>query len=529
MSGLDVLGVAQTGSGKTLSFLLPVIRHVAINKRVYPKRRNGPLAIILCPTRELAVQIVTETRRFSNGTSVQTALVVAGPKMPGELSKVKRGADIIVGTPGRVHSIATGRKPILCLDHVSFVVLDEADRILNLGLIPTFLDLLNGIRGDRQMAMFSATFNKLLHKAAKRIMKDAVEVRAGSLKSLPPNIQHFVRVVETKDKKLESLLSLLTAYASDSNGILIFVNTKEAADFLWLRIIKSGWSAAVMHGGHASDDRLDALYRFRRGDVSVLVATSLAARGLDIPHVSLVINYEPCRTVEEYVHRTGRCGRAGRAGVAYTVFTIDEGDRAGPLIRMLKMAKADIPSDLYLTAKLQQRRRKALTAPGSQTSNEASEERPKKRRKLNDKSNMQNPSPAILSVVEKARAFAKKISERRVLSLGYHTDRIDINDYGRTSRSIVTKKEFLEDIFNDFKVGIKIKGLYCPSGRTSVDEKLHMVLTCKDIVCLKKAKESIMKILEDNNQMDLDLGSRKIIEELFPQKPKSLYMLTMAQ
>ena len=309
LAGKDVLGIAQTGTGKTAAFALPMLQAMAIEK--LHSRRFATRALVLAPTRELAVQIEQEIKKFGAGLGLRTVLVVGGVSRSGQVRSMMRGADIVVGCPGRVVDLMNTRE--LVIDQCQFFVLDEADRMLDLGFMPDIRKIVSALPGRRQSALFSATMPAEISKLADGLLRDPVRVKIESVTSTPSKIEQTVYFAEGPEKR--SLLTSLLKQPEFSKTV-VFTRTKRGADRVAVMLNGAKISAAAMHGNLSQNQRQRALDAFKAGEVRALVATDIAARGIDVSGVSHVINFELPNEPESYVHRIGRTARNGADGVA---------------------------------------------------------------------------------------------------------------------------------------------------------------------------------------------------------------------
>ena len=309
LAGQDVLGIAQTGTGKTAAFALPILQQMA-TQPVRP-RRFATRALILSPTRELAVQIEQEFRKFGAGLALNTVLVVGGMSRSSQVNRMARGADIVVGTPGRICDLMGTRN--LLIDQCQFFVLDEADRMLDLGFMPDIRKVVAALPARRQSALFSATMPKEIAGLAEGLLRDPKRVTIESVASAPKLVEQSVHFVDASAKK-DLLNSLLRDPAM--TRAIVFTRTKRGADRVALHVGAAQVTAAALHGNLSQNARQRALDAFKAGSVRVLVATDLAARGIDVAGVSHVINYELPNEPESYVHRIGRTARNGATGLA---------------------------------------------------------------------------------------------------------------------------------------------------------------------------------------------------------------------
>lgn len=338
MNGRDVIGIARTGSGKTLAFLLPLFRHIARRPRAVPG--DGPSALVIAPTRELAIQIYRETKRFTKALSIHSVCAYGGNGLKDQIAELKRGADVIICTPGRMIDLLAMNSGRLCnLRRVSFVVLDEADRMFDMGFEPQLTRIVENIRPDRQTVMFSATFPMQVEKLARKVLHSPIEIQVGGNSVASSTIDQHIEV-RSEDSKFFRLLELLGQWY-EKGSTLVFVDRQDNADRIFRELSKARYKCLSLHGGMDQADRDSTIVDFKNGDVKVLVATSVAARGLDVKNLTLVINYDVPSHYEDYVHRVGRTGRAGRSGTAHTFITPDQESFASDLVKALeKSARA---------------------------------------------------------------------------------------------------------------------------------------------------------------------------------------------
>ncbi len=309
LAGQDVLGIAQTGTGKTAAFALPILQALA-TERVRP-RRFATAALVLSPTRELAVQIEQEFRKFGAGLGLGTALVVGGMGRSSQVNRMARGADIVVGTPGRVLDLMSTRH--LLIDQAGRFVLDEADRMLDLGFLPDIRKIVAGLPARRQSFLFSATMPKEIAHLAEGLLKNPACVQIEAKTATPALVAQSVHFVEAAAKRA-LLLRLLRA--PEITRAVVFTRTKRGADRVAEALNAENIGAAALHGNLSQNARQRALDQFKSGRVRVLVATDLAARGIDVAGISHVFNYELPNEPESYVHRIGRTARNGAKGQA---------------------------------------------------------------------------------------------------------------------------------------------------------------------------------------------------------------------
>jgi len=330
LSGRDLIGCAQTGSGKTAAFLLPALQ------RWHREREERPQLLVLAPTRELTIQIEEQMRLFGRHLKVKCAAVLGGASMNRQIQALRGGVDLLVATPGRLEDL--WQRGCVDMPRIRTVVLDEADRMLDMGFEPQVRRILARISRDRQTLLFSATMPRQMEVFAAGYLRDPIRVDAQPPCSTVPTIEQLVHRV-APDQKQALLLRLLETM--DVDAALIFTRTKRGADRLHRHLEKSGHDVERIHGDMRQSQRERALGRFRNGGVKLLIATDLAARGLDIPHISHVINYDVPQWAEDYVHRIGRTGRAGRTGVALTLASQAE---AGYLTAIERLIGETLPA-----------------------------------------------------------------------------------------------------------------------------------------------------------------------------------------
>ena len=310
LEGRDVLATAQTGTGKTLSFLIPLIERMA-------KNAKGPQALVLLPTRELAMQVLEQWRNLTR--SQNTAALVCGGLAEGpQIETIRRGARLIVATPGRLEDYL--ERKLVNLSSIKMLVLDEVDRMLDMGFQPSIRRIAGLLPQDRQTLCYSATLSAEIRDIARNYLKDPVRVEIGSVLKPSPNVELQTFEVPV-DKKQELLEHLLTSH---NGSFLVFVRTKHGADRVARRLVRSGHSATQIHGDRSQSQRNAALRSFAQGHHRVLVATDVAARGIDVADVAHVVNFDMPKEAEDFVHRVGRTGRASARGVASTFAAPDE-------------------------------------------------------------------------------------------------------------------------------------------------------------------------------------------------------------
>lgn len=333
LEGRDVMGLAQTGTGKTAAFGLPMIE--VLNRAGTKPEKRTARGLILAPTRELAKQISDNLRAYTQGSHLKVQLVVGGAGIAAQINRLERGCDLLVATPGRLIDLLD-RKAVH-LAETQFLVLDEADQMLDLGFIHALRQIAPLLPADRQTMLFSATMPKQMEELSKTYLKDAVRVQVNPPGKAVEKIEQSVHFV-VKGHKSSLLVELLDKHRGER--AIVFGRTKHGSEKLYRHLEKAGFSAASIHGNKSQGQRDRAIKAFKSGEVTVLVATDVAARGIDIPDVKHVYNYDLPNVAENYVHRIGRTARAGADGAAIAFCAPEE---MGELRDIEKAMKADIP------------------------------------------------------------------------------------------------------------------------------------------------------------------------------------------
>uniref|UniRef100_A0AAY4E2N8 RNA helicase n=1 Tax=Denticeps clupeoides TaxID=299321 RepID=A0AAY4E2N8_9TELE len=351
----DLMACAQTGSGKTAAFLLPVLSQIytegpgealqaAKDNGKYGRRKQYPLSLVLAPTRELALQIYDEARKFAYRSRVRPCVVYGGADIGQQIRDLERGCHLLVATPGRLVDMMERGK--IGLDYCKYLVLDEADRMLDMGFEPQIRRIVEQDtmpqKGIRHTMMFSATFPKEIQILARDFLEEYIFLAVGRVGSTSENITQKVVWVEESDKR-SFLLDLLNATGKDSLT-LVFVETKKGADALEDFLYREGYACTSIHGDRSQRDREEALHQFRSGRCPIMVATAVAARGLDISNVKHVINFDLPSDIEEYVHRIGRTGRVGNLGLATSFYNDKNNNITKDLLDILVESKQEVPS-----------------------------------------------------------------------------------------------------------------------------------------------------------------------------------------
>ncbi|MEL6728840.1 MAG: DEAD/DEAH box helicase [Pseudomonadota bacterium] len=316
--GGDVTGIAQTGTGKTAAFTLPMMHRLAKGRA----RARMPRSLILCPTRELAAQVAENFETYGKDLKLNMALLIGGVSFKDQEQKLMRGVDVLIATPGRL--IDQFERGKILLTGVEVFTIDEADRMLDMGFIPDIEKICKLLPPRRQTLLFSATMPKEIARLAKTFQKDPIRIEVARQSKTAETIkQHVVKIDRGDDKAKRTALRRVIESRNVKNGI-VFCNRKREVDIVAKSLSTHGFSAAPIHGDLPQSARTETLTKFREGELQLLVASDVAARGLDIPDVGHVFNYAPPPKDEDYVHRIGRTGRAGREGESFTIVGPDD-------------------------------------------------------------------------------------------------------------------------------------------------------------------------------------------------------------
>ncbi|XP_055079873.1 ATP-dependent RNA helicase DDX42 isoform X2 [Periophthalmus magnuspinnatus] len=341
LSGRDMIGIAKTGSGKTAAFIWPMLVHIMDQKEL--EQGEGPIAVIVCPTRELCQQIHAECKRFGKAYSLRSVAVYGGGSMWEQSKALQEGAEIVVCTPGRL--IDHVKKKATSLQRVTYLVFDEADRMFDMGFEYQVRSIASHVRPDRQTLLFSATFRKKIERLARDILIDPIRVVQGDIGEANEDITQVVEMLLSPSDKWTWLTRRLVEFTS-TGSVLIFVTKKANSEELATNLTQEGYSLGLLHGDMDQSERNKVISDFKKKNLPVLVATDVAARGLDIPSIRTVVNYDVARDIDTHTHRIGRTGRAGEKGVAYTLLTSKDTSFAGDLVRNLEGANQAVSKEL---------------------------------------------------------------------------------------------------------------------------------------------------------------------------------------
>jgi len=348
LSGRDVIGVAETGSGKTVAYLLPMLVHAAAQPVL--QKDEGPIGVVLCPTRELAIQIEKEVYKFNKRLGLRSVTLAGGLSKLEQFKEIKRGAEIAIGNPGRFIDVVKMKG---CnLQRVTMIVLDEADRMLQMGFEYQVRSIVENVRPSRQTLFFSATFPPKIERLARDLLQQPVRITIGEGGQVASNVAQSVVVLKTDDEKWPWLSKHVDAMLAKGQ-LLVFVKSIASAEELAQNFSDFLEKKSVfLHGDLDQAERMRIISAYRKKQVDVLIASDVAARGLDIPSIATVVSYDVARDIETHTHRVGRTGRAGASGEAFTLITQDESNRkmAALLVENLEQANREVPADLRTLA-----------------------------------------------------------------------------------------------------------------------------------------------------------------------------------
>ncbi|XP_063609430.1 probable ATP-dependent RNA helicase DDX43 [Penaeus indicus] len=342
LKGHDMIGIAQTGTGKTLAFILPALIHI-VHQPVPRWERPGPTCLVLAPTRELAQQIEKEVTKYQY-QNIRCVVVYGQGDKRQQIRQINAKAEIVVATPGRLNEFS--EKEIINLSGVSYLVLDEADRMLDMGFEPQIRKIILDIRPDRQSVLTSATWPEGVRSLAAKLLKNPIHVVVGSLDLQAASTVSQQVIICKEEEKRDKLLDFINRLGEEDKAI-VFVGRKSMVDYLSVEMMEEGKCVQSMHGDREQEEREKALSDLKSGRVRVLLATDVAARGIDVIDITYILNFDCPRDMEEYVHRIGRTGRAGRQGHACTFITWKDWKNAGKLIEILEKSGEEVNRELY--------------------------------------------------------------------------------------------------------------------------------------------------------------------------------------
>ncbi|ORZ07858.1 P-loop containing nucleoside triphosphate hydrolase protein [Absidia repens] len=558
MHGRDVIGVAKTGSGKTIAFLLPMFRHIKDQRPL--EMGEGPMAIIMTPTRELATQIHRECKPFLKVLGLRAVCAYGGSPIKDQIADLKRGAEIIVCTPGRmIDLLCANSGRVTNLARVTYMVLDEADRMFDMGFEPQVMKIVNNVRPNRQTVLFSATFPRQMEALARKVLKKPLEITVGGRSVVCSDVEQIVEVREDATKFMR-LLEILGQFYNDEDDdarVLIFVDRQEAADNLLRDLIRKGYVCQSLHGGKDQVDRDSTIADFKSGATNILIATSVAARGLDVKQLKLVVNYECPNHMEDYVHRVGRTGRAGNKGTAYTFITPTQERYAMDICKALKLVVKSgqerfagsgfggkglerFDKDRDMVKKIQ---KKAYGGDDLEESDEEVELEstriiPGQPRAATMESETNGATTAAAagsstsdqgsSVVAQAARKAAEVAARLMANAGMNSsqtmettddsedarpvfaEEININDFPQKARWKVTNREQISQISEITGAAITTRGTFFPTGKQPGpnERKLYLFIEGDSEMVLENAKREIKRILEEATVASLEAEAR---------------------
>ncbi|KAL5730112.1 RNA helicase [Ranunculus cassubicifolius] len=533
MSGRDCIGVANTGSGKTLAFVLPMLRHIKDQPPLMAG--DGPIALIMAPTRELVLQIHSVVRKFAKLMGFNCVAVYGGSSIAQQIGDLKRGPEIVVCAPARMLDILTkGSGKTTNLRRVTYLVMDEADRMFDMGFEEQITPIIQNIRPDRQTVLFSATFPRQVEIHARKVLSNPVQIQAGGRSVVSKEITQFVEV-RPESNKFMRLLEILGEW-HEKGKILIFVRTQDKCDSLFGDLYKSNYICLSLHGGRTQDDRESSISSFKKNGSSVMVATSIAARGLDVQDLELVVNYDAPNHYEDYVHRVGRSGRAGRKGCAITFISDDDGRYAPDLVKALELSGQAVPEDLKALAdgfmvkvsqgieklhgsgyggstfKFSEEEDEAIKAAKKSLMREygfeedisdtdSENEGIRKIESTNSKIGV--PTHGVKSTtdilkeraIKKVEGFTKATADNMP---EFYQEEFELNDLPENARWKLLHKDIRGEISDLFGVAITPKGQYYPPGKNpgTGERKLYLVIEGPTEASVKQGKAQVKDVLE---------------------------------
>ncbi|GMG27160.1 unnamed protein product [Ambrosiozyma monospora] len=551
MSGLDLIGIAKTGSGKTLAFLLPLFRQILSNEvsrsTSHHNNKNQscePVALIMTPTRELALQIFKECDAFFKKFGLRGACCYGGQPISQQIGELKKGCDLIVGTPGRlIDLLCVNGGRCLNFSNIRYAVLDEADRMFDLGFEPQVMKIVKSLRHDRQTVMFSATFPPKMEALARKILRNPVEIMIGARNLVNDSIRQKFEILND-DEKFNKLLQVLGEFKSkDSKGkVIIFADTQDGCDKLATQLVSRGYPSVSLHGGKDQVDRDATISYLKDGIIDIIVATSVASRGLDIKDLNLVVNYDSPNHMEDYVHRVGRTGRAGKDGDSYTFVTPTQEKAAHDIVKLLELSNQPVPDKLgALANKFKQKLEKGdvkyssgFSGKGLEKLQAIREEHRKLEKELfdgdsasgsTDDPQQQDDSAADKDSSDQATAAAVansgiSLDDFKVIygmadsgpeSSSYHA-KLNINDLPQMTRWHVTNRESMGKVIEMTSCSVTTKGRFYPAGKNPAegdDPKLFLLIEGETDSKVREAVEMFKELLIEGLKLVKDSTNAK--------------------
>ncbi|KAG7879391.1 hypothetical protein KL906_002725 [Ogataea polymorpha] len=523
MSGHDLIGIAKTGSGKTLAFLLPLFRQLLANPAAPSVR-----ALVMTPTRELAMQIFHESSVFLQALKLRGCCCYGGQSISQQIAEIKKGCDLVVGTPGRIIDLLCANNGrVLRLSHVTYLVLDEADRMFDMGFEPQVMKILKVTRPDRQTVLFSATFPPRMEALARRCLTDPVEVLVGAKNLVNDKITQQFEVLD-EEQKFGRLVQVLARFQStDSGKILIFVDKQDSCDSLANQLIIRGYPALSLHGGKEQIDRDGIISDFKSNVIDILVATSVASRGLDVKDLNLVVNYDSPNHMEDYVHRVGRTGRAGRSGTAITFVTRHQERSASDIVRLLELSGTQPPAELVQIAsrfreKLKRGEAKYGSGFGGRGLEKLAEIREQKKKldrtlyegengsETNDDDDDDETAEVPSNKLKNFQVVFGSI--KRGPDSAIHHAKMNINDLPQSTRWHMSNKDNINKVVEATGTSITTKGRYYGPGKepgAKEDPKLYLLIEGDNEMSVRQAVEMFKRSLVEGLKDSLDERKRK--------------------
>ncbi len=410
LTGRDVMGAAQTGTGKTASFSLPIIQLLLAHANVSASPARHPVrALILTPTRELADQVADNIKAYSRHTSLRTVVVFGGIDMAPQTAVLRGGVEIVIATPGRL--LDHVQQKTVNLGQVQILVMDEADRMLDMGFLPDLQRIINLLPKERQSLMFSATFSSEIKKLAATFLSNPLTIEVARSNATADNVTQILYQVSEEEKR--DAVSFIIR-ERNLKQVLVFSNTKIGASRLALHLVKMGVKASAIHGDKSQSERMVALESFKQGDIEVLVATDVAARGLDIAELPCVINYDLPYNAEDYVHRIGRTGRAGAKGDAISLVTEKDERLLADIEKLIKQKIVHVHLAGFVASQLISSHGSRSSGARNSSANEVKNDRRTAQRSFSSAPKIDpwflqpyQPSPSAFAQTEKPASTAK--------------------------------------------------------------------------------------------------------------------------
>lgn len=520
MSGKDVIGIAPTGSGKTIAFVLPLIRQVLDQL----PEVQGVKSIVLSPTRELCLQTYREVEQFAGSFGIVTLGAAGGTRVKPQIDAIKRNVDIVVATPGRmIDLLAANGGRILSLHHTTLIVIDEADRMFDMGFAPQVKRIIENVRPDRQTVVISATFPPMMEKHIRQILHSPVLIEVGTRSSVSQDVDQMIEIVPQETKFLSLLKILGGFYKEKPDGqAIVFVDRQEPSDQLAEQLTARGYKCRSIHGGHEQSTRDETLSLFRRGDLPLLVATSVAARGLDVKGLGLVVNYDPPNHLEDYVHRVGRTGRAGQKGQAVTFLTSSQSRAARDIVKALKISQKEVPEEVAkLASEFAPTKKIQLSGFGGSGLDKLDTERAEKRKAQIENDNP-TPQPGSPTDQSTAEPEAEPIPQpaQPIVKVGpapgikgpatsnFHTT-LEINDFPQAARMAVTSFQNQSKIIETHAVSITNRGTFYPPGKDGPD-KLYLAIEGPTEAAVSNAYHDLASFLREGIDKSSKVGKYSV-------------------